>query len=216
MAGIICCLSAFLFFAVKFSSGIVDLPYFYDPSSCYIINEEDFDDLNNKRNQFDDKPSDVICLPLTPSNAFEKNTWKGCLRKSDDVPAFSAVRPMTSKPHLGLRKRSLDDMNRFLEDNDQMNSLGILQPMVRLNRNRDSIKTVHLQSSFTPRLGRKRSEEKIPNLEDTLKVQPGAISSRSRHVINLNAGTAFTPRLGRSQELRATLKFMKGNPLRNI
>lgn len=57
-------------------------------------------------------------------------------------------------------------------------------PFYRASRSQDAVKTIHLKSSFTPRLGRRVSGGR----------KNGA---NPQHVINLNAGSAFTPRLGR-------------------
>lgn len=89
------------------------------------------------------------------------------------IPVYSADKTaleMTSNRNSRLRK-SIDEDEIWV-------------PNVRMGRNDDSAKTFTFSSTFTPRLGRKRSNSPPAN-------------NPSKHVINLNAGSAFTPRLGR-------------------
>lgn len=59
----------------------------------------------------------------------------------------------------------------------------------RVSRGRQVIKTIHLPSSFTPRLGRRRAGFRGMMMKDGTK-----------NIVNLRAGSAFTPRLGRQAD----------------
>lgn len=71
-----------------------------------------------------------------------------------------------------LEKKASNRLKRSLEESLKL-----------LGAEQDLMKTIQLPSSFIPRLGRRRVEGRtVPDL--------------SGNVVNMGAGTAFTPRLG--------------------
>ncbi|GIY95683.1 uncharacterized protein CEXT_238581 [Caerostris extrusa] len=174
--------------------GFPDVSYFYEVPSCSDKLEErdslPFYDFDRPHQPFDKHYETDFSTAMLTEN------WKDSPSKVEDIPYFDvSASPQTSfKPIVIRKKRSVDTDESIIEDSvdNQDYDMAILPSVLRQNRN--NVKTIHLPASFTPRLGKKRSTEKSRVSESV----PSGISGRS-HVINLNAGSAFTPRLGRSE-----------------
>ncbi|KAF8791120.1 uncharacterized protein LOC129960418 [Argiope bruennichi] len=167
--------------------GYPDLPYFYEIRSCPDNVEEresvPFYEFDKPQQPFD-KRSGFAYYPDF-SSSMSSEDWKEFSLKKEGA----SQTPFES--NASRKKRSVDEEENLIENSvdHQENDMAILPSMSREGRN--NIKTIHLPSSFTPRLGKKRSSEKSRDNDFPM--------SGKAHVINLNAGSAFTPRLGRSE-----------------
>ncbi|CAL1267144.1 unnamed protein product [Larinioides sclopetarius] len=167
--------------------GYPDLPYFYDMPSCPDKVEDresvPFYEFDKPQQPFD-KRTDFMYYPDLSSS----------MSSEDFLPKKEGSPETPSESNGSRKKRSVEEEESMIENavERRENEMAMLPPMLRQSRN--NIKTIHLPSSFTPRLGKKRSSERSRENNDFPM-------SGKAHVINLNAGTAFTPRLGRSEGL---------------
>ncbi|XP_035227283.1 uncharacterized protein LOC118199510 [Stegodyphus dumicola] len=190
---------SFFLYSLHLGYGFTDFPYFYETPLLASDSEEQVPHYEFDRpiKPFEKHSELVVEAGTSPTaSVLRQMKWKDVTPKSE-IQYLTMFAPSRTpyKPRADRRKRSLDSGDALLESNlEDISKMRYLQPLLRLSRNRENVKTIHLPSSFTPRLGRKRSEEKN-------NPQPAAISGRAQHVINMNAGTAFTPRLGRSERL---------------
>ncbi|GFU87024.1 uncharacterized protein TNCV_4840701 [Trichonephila clavipes] len=172
----ICC-----FFTTTYAAcyGSPDIPFLYQAPSCTneLKEREAIPFYDSEKRPFVQSLDSLY--DSTPTS--HKSTENWILPTNEDADYLNA--PQTA---LNRKKRSLANA---MEDNVEYDYPSLLRP----NRN-----DVHLPSSFTPRLGQKRSDEKMDRSRSNDAFQMSAISGRS-HVINLNAGNAFTPRLGRAE-----------------
>ncbi|GFU03901.1 uncharacterized protein NPIL_469201 [Nephila pilipes] len=182
----------FLSIACAVCYGNSDIPYFYEVPSCTNQFEErdvvPFYDFDKPRRPFDKRLDSLS--DSTPTSLPSTENWKFILPKSENSDYLNVFASPQNR-----KKRSLEDNENLMEDNVEY-EMTLVPSLLRQSRN--NVKTIHLSSSFTPRLGKKRSDEKLERSRNNDAFQMSAISGRS-HVINLNAGTAFTPRLGRAE-----------------
>ncbi|GFQ91666.1 uncharacterized protein TNCT_200151 [Trichonephila clavata] len=167
-----------------------DIPYLYDVPSCtnQLEERDAIPFYDSEKSQFEKRLDSLY--DSAPTSLQSTESWKYILPKNDYLNAIAS--PQTA---LNRKKRSLEDLENLMDDNVEYEMT--LYPSL-LRQNRNDVKTIHLPSSFTPRLGKKRSDEKMDRSRSNDAFPMSAISGRS-HVINLNAGNAFTPRLGRAE-----------------
>ncbi|GFY67348.1 uncharacterized protein TNIN_162781 [Trichonephila inaurata madagascariensis] len=168
--------------------GSPDIPYLYEVPSC--TNELEERDVipfyDSEKRPFDQRLDSLY--DSTPTSLQSTESW--ILPKNEGADYLNG--PQTA---LNRKKRSLEALENAMDGNVEY-EMAFYPSLLRPNRN--DVKTIHLPSSFTPRLGKKRSDEKMDRSRSNDAFHMGAISGRS-HVINLNAGNAFTPRLGRAE-----------------